>query len=86
MLSEATQLSLLEYYAARSAHPDVARRTFWPAALQRLGQALGAYAKLGSQPDTASFAEYIPPALKMLRRALAHTPTIEALKHLIEKQ
>lgn len=61
---------LLAHYLARSAHADAVRAGFWPAAVQRLGQALGAYARLGSDPDTRAFAAHIPPALRMLRLAL----------------
>jgi hypothetical protein len=31
---------------------------------------LGAYAKLGANPGTASFARHIPPALAMMKRAV----------------
>jgi aminoglycoside/choline kinase family phosphotransferase len=81
-LSEAVQLELLDHYASRSAHPRAVARGFWPAAIQRLGQALGAYARLGSQADTAAFARHIPAALRMLARACAHVPEAAALRRL----
>jgi NDP-sugar pyrophosphorylase family protein/tRNA A-37 threonylcarbamoyl transferase component Bud32 len=65
------QLDLLDYYNRRI---DAARRVgttvFWQATVQRLAQALGAYGFLSSKKGTAGFARYIPPALRMLRRAL----------------
>lgn len=69
-LSESVQAALLEEYRRRSgmALPDP---LFWAAVLQRLAQALGAYAVLGARPPTAGFARHIPPALAMMRRAVA---------------
>jgi hypothetical protein len=54
------------------------RRLFWSGAVQRLAQALGAYAKLGSQPATRAFARHIPAALGVMREALAHGPAVSA--------
>jgi aminoglycoside/choline kinase family phosphotransferase len=67
----ARQTELLAYYnATRRAGAPVPERIFWLAAVERLAQALGAYGRLCAQPDTAWFGKYIPPALRMLRRAL----------------
>jgi aminoglycoside/choline kinase family phosphotransferase len=71
---------LLDYYAARCRAPRLVRELFWYGVLQRLAQALGAYAKLGASADTRHFAQYIPPALRMLDRALARVPGLPALK------
>lgn len=65
---------LLDYYAERSGRPAAIRARFWDGAVQRLAQALGAFARLGAQRETASFARHITPALAMLREALAHVP------------
>ncbi len=78
-IPEEAQLELLEYYAAKSCAPAQTRKAFWPATVQRLGQALGAYARLGANPDTAAFEKFIPPALAMMRRALRHVTSGEAL-------
>ncbi len=73
-LPEPVQTGLLAAYVrrvgARTARPDL----FWLAAVQRLTQALGAYARLGALPGAERFLRHIPPALRMLRRALAHAP------------
>lgn len=72
---------LKDYYAARSADGAGVRALFWYGAIQRLTQALGAFAKLGGQPDTRAFAEHIPAARRMLARALRETgglPTLRA--------
>jgi NDP-sugar pyrophosphorylase family protein/aminoglycoside/choline kinase family phosphotransferase len=68
-LAESEQLSLLEAYR-KSAKTDLPDELFWTAAVQRLAQALGAYAKLSANPGTAAFARHIPPALAMMRRAV----------------
>lgn len=78
-LEEGLQVRLLEYYARLSDHPDTVRELFWPASIQRLAQALGAYARLGAVRDTARFAIYIPPAIRMMHRALGH---VRGLPHL----
>ncbi len=71
---------LLEYYASRCAHPALVRRLFWSGAVQRLSQALGAYARLGSQPATQAFARHIPAALRMMQEALQHGPRCPRLQ------
>jgi NDP-sugar pyrophosphorylase family protein/aminoglycoside/choline kinase family phosphotransferase len=71
---------LIEHYAVRSAHPAAIRQLFWPAAVQRLAQALGAYARLGAQPGTRAFARHIPAALEMMREALEHLPGCRQLR------
>lgn len=77
-LPEPLQLRLLEFYAARCGDPGV-RELFWPAVIQRLAQALGAFAKLGANRDTSGFADHIPAALRMMHRALSH---VRGLPHL----
>lgn len=65
------QISLLDFYnrhADKKAQisPDI----FWLGSVQRLCQALGAYGRLAARGETARFAQYIPPAARMMRRAL----------------
>lgn len=71
---------LAEYYACRSASPDAVRDLFWVGSVQRLAQALGAFAKLGSQPYTSHFANHIPAARRMMARALRELPGLTALR------
>ena len=74
------QQALLRHYANR--HPQGAQiaAAFPAAAIQRLCQALGAYAVLAKKPGMARFAGYVPAAARQLLRALrAHPlPALEA--------
>ncbi|MBN1674641.1 MAG: phosphotransferase [Kiritimatiellae bacterium] len=64
------QIRLLNRYAERTADPAAVRALFWPAAVERLAQALGAFARLGALPGTERFLNFIPPAVAMMKRAL----------------
>ena len=73
-LSAPLQRKLLRHYARR--HPqgaDIAA-AFPAAAIQRLCQALGAYAVLSKKPGMDSFARHIPVAARQLLRALRAHP------------
>jgi N-acetylmuramate 1-kinase len=84
MLPPSLQRQLLTEYAARRPRAAVSAADFWVAAVQRLAQALGAYARLAAMPATSRFAACIPPACAMLERAVtACRPHIE-LPHLRE--
>ena len=65
-LPQAARQTLLRHYCRR--HPDghAIAAAFPAAALQRLCQALGAYATLSRRPGMSRFAAYIPPALAQL--------------------
>ena len=78
MLPPELQQELLDTYVALSGDKEAAR-LFWPACLQRLAQALGAYGRLGRVPATERFLQFIPPALKMMIRA---TDNLEGFGHL----
>ncbi len=67
------QRALLGDYAAL-AGPACGAEEFWTAAVQRLQQALGAYGRLGALPGAERFLDFIPPALRMLRRAVDAAP------------
>lgn len=70
-LTLAEQTGLLDRYNRLIGWPGrVATDIFWLAAIQRLCQALGAYGRLAANNETRRFAQYIPPAVLMLRRAL----------------
>ena len=85
MLPERLQESLLTFYERRSPRGALVRQAFWPAAIQRLAQALGAYGRLSALPGTARFADYIPPALRMMARALNHVEGLDHLRALLSK-
>lgn len=81
-LSESLQMRLLDYYAAKCGDPTV-RDLFWLAVIQRLSQALGAFAKLGALKGTEGFANHIPAAFRMMRRALSHVSGYPHLRSFI---
>jgi aminoglycoside/choline kinase family phosphotransferase/dTDP-glucose pyrophosphorylase len=68
----AMRLRLLARYEAQAGPESRVSELFWLAGIQRLGQALGAYARLGKNPGTARFLKYIPPALENLAEALRY--------------
>jgi len=59
---------------------------FWWAAVQRLVQALGAFARLGAMADTRAFARHIGPGLRMLARALEHVDNLPLLRKMVSSQ
>lgn len=65
---ELQELLLAAYNAA--ARRPVEREIFRMASLQRLAQALGAYARLGRQPELHRFLKHIPAAVRQMMRAL----------------
>lgn len=65
--------ALLDRYCARRPAARHERELFWPAAVQRLCQALGAYARLGALPGGARFLEHIPAGAARLREAIAES-------------
>lgn len=79
-LPDDTVRHLVAYYARRSTRGGGVADLFWFGAVQRLAQALGAFAKLGSQSGTRSFAAHIPAARRMMARALREIPGCSALR------
>ncbi|MFT5124382.1 MAG: NDP-sugar pyrophosphorylase family protein [Candidatus Omnitrophota bacterium] len=79
MLPLDQQLRLLIYYAQITGDHTVVEQ-FWPACIQRLSQALGAFGRLGRSPNTRRFLEYIGPALLMMERALDHMHGYDTLR------
>lgn len=73
-LPAALQQVLLRHYAARHPQGAAVAAAFPAAAIQRLGQALGAYAVLSQKPGMESFARHIPTAARQLLRALRALP------------
>lgn len=68
------QQSLLCFYASRHPQGTEIAAVFPAAAIQRLCQALGAYAVLSQKPGMESFARHIPVAARQLLRALKTHP------------
>ncbi|NCA81545.1 MAG: hypothetical protein EOM72_02190 [Opitutae bacterium] len=68
------QQKLLQSYARRHPHGAQIAEAFPAAVIQRLCQALGAYAVLSKKPGMAPFARHIPVAARQLLRALKVQP------------
>ncbi|MEI7437980.1 MAG: phosphotransferase, partial [bacterium] len=83
MLPEPMQRRLLAYYVRRSGGA-INETLFWLGAVERLAQALGAFARLSSLPGMARFRAYLPRGERMLRRALCHTPDLLRLRAVID--
>lgn len=60
---------LLAYYRAQPGAASFSDDDFRHAAIQRLCQAIGAYARLSAQPGCAHFLSHIPQALTLLQKA-----------------
>ena len=84
-LPESTQEELLDAYAGQSIDPNATTEIFWWAAIERLAQALGAYARLGQIPGMQAFCRHIAPAVVMMRRALTHLDGLPALRGLMNE-
>ena len=80
-LGHELQMSLLRYYAEHA--PSAVGPIFWTAAVQRLVQALGAFAKLGKTRDTARFGNHLVPGIRMLLRALDFVDNLSHLRGLL---
>lgn len=76
---------LLHYYRARIPEGGMTDSLFWCAAVERLAQALGAFGRLGSNPDTAYFLKHIPPAVRQLQVALSKTGTLPTLERCLHR-
>jgi aminoglycoside/choline kinase family phosphotransferase len=78
-LAPAVRDRLLAHYARRANRGARVEALFWPAAVQRLGQALGAYARLAALPGTGHFARHIPVAVARLGEAAERTGGLPVL-------
>jgi N-acetylmuramate 1-kinase len=79
-LSASMRQALVDDYVARARRGVFRRQDLDWAAVQRLCQALGAYARLAALPGCARFADYIPVAVRLLREPLARLPLGGALQ------
>lgn len=80
-LTESERATLLQFYreAAQISDPAFPEK-FRLCAMQRLMQALGAYASLGLVKNNRAFLAYIPPALSSLGTVLLEIPGLEPLR------
>lgn len=72
---------LLDYYVRRIPSGEQRRDEFPVAATQRLAQALGAYGRLGHNPNTSGFLRHIPAGIRQFLNASERTgmlPTLHA--------
>ncbi|MDA0323326.1 MAG: sugar phosphate nucleotidyltransferase [Verrucomicrobia bacterium] len=83
-LTQATRDHLLDYYLARAPRSDsIAQAMPW-AIIQRLTQAIGAYARLSGMPGFEHYQIYIRPAARRIARTLRHHPELRALDQLFQ--
>jgi N-acetylmuramate 1-kinase len=83
-LIESERTQLLDFYceAVHGADPAF-REKFQFCAMQRLMQALGAYAYLGLVKKNRAFLAHIPPAMKSLGEVLSQIPGLNPLQELL---
>ena len=83
-LEQKIQQEMLHYYATISGREvSSLLASYRIATVQRLSQAIGAYAKLGSMRDTTRFQKFIVPGLNMMDRALRALENVNALARLV---
>jgi len=84
-ITPASRERLLVFYADRAQPGSMCLEMFWPAVVQRLGQALGAYARLSALPGTGHFARYISPALNNMAEALRRVDGLPELTKIVDE-
>jgi len=86
-LSAPIQEKMITWYARMAGRRTTdAREAFFHASVQRLVQAIGAYGRLSVNRDTAEYARYFEPAIRMLGRALSHLDGLAHLKTLVSTE
>lgn len=76
----------LLYHYDQAANPlSACCDEFWFAVIQRLAQALGAYARFGKNPNTKHFTSYIRPALLNVEMALEKVGSLTALEDVVKE-
>ena len=70
---------LLDYYVSRIPDGERRRNEFPVAAAQRLAQALGAYGRLGHNPNTQGFLRHIPAGVRQFLNAAEKTNLLPTL-------
>lgn len=74
---------LLNYYTEKSQH-QISEHTFHLSAIQRLSQALGAYANLSLNKGKKHYQKFIPPALKTLLAILEKENEYPIFRHITQ--
>ncbi len=82
-LSREAREELLDYYAQRAGADTFTVESYRYACVQRLCQAIGAYARLSVLPGCERFREHIPTALRLLNEALGELPDLRSLKAIV---
>jgi len=75
---------LLDHYIQASS-VKITHDDFWYAVIQRLSQALGAYARLGKKPGMMHFTRYIRPALLNVQIALGNVAGLSAMEDVVNE-
>ena len=71
------------YVTLRPERKELVEATFWPAAIQRLLQALGAFARLSKLPGQAHFARHTAPARTQCLEAIHRVSGFPVLRELL---
>ena len=79
MLPQNIRQLLLQDYLKKSKADQTTAQSFIPASIQRLCQALGAFARLSKLPDMGHFKNFIPPACRILSDTLNQTSALPQL-------
>lgn len=85
MLPGSLRAALLQYYASKTEPAGTVCRVFAYAAVQRLAQAIGAYGRFESRPETAHFGRHIGPAFMLMRGALRELEGCDTLRKLADR-
>ena len=79
-LSRDVREELLDYYAQRARGGTFTVERYRYACVQRLCQAIGAYARMSALPGCERFRDHIPAALRLLNEALQELPGLSCMK------
>ena len=83
ILGEATEMDLLDLYAALTGREAGFRHRYFEVLLQRSLKVLGTFAKMPIVRGRLHYLDFIPPAIESVRRALAELPDFGALAALL---
>lgn len=84
-LPPSMQVGLIKAYSKTLDAGAAVEELVWWAAIERLAQAIGAFGRLGANPETAGFARHIPPALAMMRRAMTFCGRLPGLESALRR-
>ena len=83
LIGDEAELSLIEYYSARSGASEGLRRRYFETLLQRSIKILGTFAKQPIVRGRLHYLEFIPPTLESIRRCLEELPEFAVLSDLL---